>query len=113
MSPELQNRIIAHLSDPSISRVILFGSQAQGKENPDSDIDLLVVTNDEVVPSTHSENMIYYNRVRELIRDLKQEYSIDLLVYTKPLYKKFLKSESAFSLEIQKKGKVIYEKDIN
>jgi predicted nucleotidyltransferase len=113
MTPELQNIIIKRLSDKSISRVILFGSQAMGLENSGSDIDLLVVTDDDVVPASHREKMIYYQKVRNLIKDLKQDYSIDLLVYTKPVFLEFLESESAFSREIQKKGKVLYEKDIH
>jgi predicted nucleotidyltransferase len=42
---ELLNSIIAHFSP---QRVILFGSAARGEAGPESDIDLLVVLDDDV-----------------------------------------------------------------
>jgi hypothetical protein len=111
MNPTLRNRIITQLSDESISKVILFGSQADGTEKEGSDIDLLVVTEDNEIPVNFGERMKIYNRVYLLIKDIKREHSIDLLVYTKPLYDQFIKMQSMFSKEIIEKGKILYEKN--
>jgi predicted nucleotidyltransferase len=43
--PELLNSVVAHFAP---QRVILFGSMARGEAGPESDVDLLVVLDDDV-----------------------------------------------------------------
>ncbi|MEX2429382.1 MAG: nucleotidyltransferase domain-containing protein [Bacteroidales bacterium] len=113
MNQEIQKQILSQLSQSFISKVILFGSQATGTSGEDSDIDLLVVTKDQNIPASFSEKMKVYNKVYWLLKDIKKQYSIDLLVYTQPLYEKFISSDSMFSREVINNGKVIYEKQDN
>jgi predicted nucleotidyltransferase len=89
--------------------VFLFGSYAYGTPHKDSDIDLLVVTNDEYIPQTFKERTNLYIEVSEYILNISKEVPVDLIVYTLPMYKQFLKSGSSFSKEILNKGIVIYE----
>lgn len=89
--------------------VILFGSYAYGTPHKDSDIDLLVVTNDKFTPQTFKEKTDLYIAVSEHILSISKQVPIDLIVYTLPMYEQFLKTGSSFSKEILSKGVVIYE----
>lgn len=90
-------------------RIILFGSHAQGNPTNDSDIDLLVVTSEEFYPKTFMERIDIQVNVSKLLSEFKNYVSIDLIVYTKPMFKKFLELDSVFSREIMTNGKVLYE----
>jgi predicted nucleotidyltransferase len=89
--------------------VILFGSYANGTSHIDSDIDLLVVTNDTFIPQTFKEKTNLYVAVSEHILSICKQVPVDLIVYTLPMYEQFLKVGSSFSKEILSKGIVIYE----
>jgi predicted nucleotidyltransferase len=90
-------------------RVFLFGSYAYGTPHIDSDIDLLVVTNDEFIPQTFQEKTNLYISVSEHILNISKQVPVDLIVYTLPMYKQFVETGSSFSKEILSKGIVIYE----
>lgn len=92
-------------------KVILFGSYAYGAPTKDSDIDLLVVLDVEKMPESFQENMDNKLLVRNTLRELNTKVSIDLIVHTKPMYKKFNELGSMFSREILQKGKILYETD--
>jgi len=92
-------------------KIILFGSLAYGDPKEDSDIDIIVVTNDMFYPNNYREHMDIYLKVSHLLTDIIKNQPIDLIVYTKPMYDKFIELDSMFSREIQQKGKIIYEKD--
>ena len=89
--------------------VVLFGSYAYGIPHEDSDIDLIVVTNDEYTPQTFKEKTQLYLMVNSYIRNIAKKVPIDLLVYTKPMYQKFVELQSSFSREIINKGVILYE----
>ena len=40
--------------------IMLFGSYAWGTPHKDSDIDLLVVTNDDFIPKNYDEKLMFY-----------------------------------------------------
>ena len=90
--------------------VLLFGSFANGTPDDDSDIDLLVVTNDQFMPKSFKEKNDIFLRVSRKIRDINLEIPIDLLVYTIPMYKKFIEQNSSFAQEIMENGKILYER---
>ena len=93
-------------------KIILFGSFAAGKAEKDSDIDLLVVTDDDFMPGNYEENMKNYLKVSALLRDVKARFPIDLIVHTKPMHEKFIHLGSMFSKNVMRRGEVLYEKDI-
>ncbi len=111
VTEKIKEEILSRLRDRlKIYKVILFGSFAAGMAGPDSDIDLLVVTDDDFMPQTFEDDMENYHKVSSALRDIKREIPIDLIVHTKPMHEKFFKLDSLFSRELAKKGEVLYEK---
>jgi predicted nucleotidyltransferase len=88
---------------------LLFGSYVYGNLHRDSDIDLMVVTEDEFMPQTFKERTELYITVSEHILPVSKQIPIDLIVYTKPMYQQFLENDSSFSKEILSKGVILYE----
>jgi len=103
------DRIVSRLKPLNPYKIILFGSYAYGKPAKDSDIDIIVVLNNDDMPKTFNRKMKYQLLVKDAILDINKEVPIDLLVYTLPMYNKFKKLGSMFSKEISQKGKVLYE----
>jgi len=97
------------LSELNPYLILLFGSYAYGTPHEDSDIDLLVVTNDDFMPQSFKERAQLYLTVNSYIRNIARKVPIDLLVYTMPMYQKFVELQSSFSREILSKGVVLYE----
>ncbi|OQX13455.1 MAG: hypothetical protein BWK80_42815 [Desulfobacteraceae bacterium IS3] len=109
---QIKQEILKKLTDHvNLYKVILFGSYAYGNPVTDSDIDLIVVTDDDYIPNTYAENMRNYLRVSSAIRDIKKSIPIDLIVHTRPMYDKFVQMGSMFSKEVLKKGEILYEKN--
>ena len=101
--------LITRLQQLDLARVILFGSYAYGTPTKDSDIDLMVVLNSERFPRNYKEKSALYLQVSRVIRDIRQEIPVDLIVHTKSMHKKFIELDSMFAREISQKGKVLYE----
>jgi len=90
--------------------VLLFGSYADGTFHKDSDIDLLVVTNDDFTPKNYEERISVQLSVSNYIFEIAKQVPIDLIVYTIPMYKQFIEQNSNFAHEIMTKGKILYER---
>ena len=90
--------------------VLLFGSYADGTSHKDSDIDLLVVTNDEFMPNNYDERISVQLTISNHIFEIAKQVPIDLIVYTIPMYKRFIEQNSVFAHEITTKGKILYER---
>jgi predicted nucleotidyltransferase len=103
--------IVERLKKISPYKIILFGSYAYGEPDVDSDIDLLVVTNSDDFPQNYRENSDLYLEVSRVIRDIRAQAPIELIVQTKPMHSKFIELGSMFSKEILQKGLVLYEAD--
>ena len=97
------------LLDLDINKVILFGSYAKGTQMEDSDIDLLVVTNDNFIFQSFSQKMETKLKIANALNSLRKSADIDLIVHTKPMFEKFLLLNSGFKNEILNSGSVIYE----
>ena len=91
--------------------IILFGSYAYGEPNENSDIDLMVVTDDEHVPKNYDERINIQLLVSNQIFEIAKKVPVDLIVYTIPMYKQFIKQKSNFAKEIIEKGKILYERN--
>ena len=100
------NLALQHLN---ISKVILFGSYARGTQSDDSDIDLLVVTNDNFVFESFAQKMEIKLKIANALNSLRKYADIDLIVHTKPMHEKFIQLNSGFKKEILNSGSVIYE----
>lgn len=104
-------QIIEKLKSTQPEKIILFGSYAYGQPNNDSDLDILVVTNDNFIPSNFSEKSKIYLKISRAISEIKKEFPVDLIVHTKAMHQKFIKLNSLFAHELLTKGKVLYEKN--
>ena len=109
-SKELQ-QILNHLKAVNLYKVILFGSVASGRQHADSDIDLLVVTDDEFFPKNYQEKSDLYLKVSDTLSEVAGRIPIDLIVFTKSMYQRFVQLGSLFSREILQNGIVLYETD--
>jgi len=91
-------------------KIILFGSTAYNQTDEDSDLDFLVVLDEDSVPTTYEEKLEQKVRVRTCLTKLNKKVPIDLIVYTIPEYEEFKKINNSFCQEIHKTGKTLYEK---
>jgi len=101
--------IVARLQQIKPARIILFGSQAVGEADASSDVDLIVVLDSETMPATHREKQALYLEVARLLRDLRGEVAMDLIVHTRPMHARFMEAAGTFAREVQQKGIVLYE----
>jgi predicted nucleotidyltransferase len=93
----------------NVYKVILFGSYSRGTQTADSDIDLLVVTNDDFIFSSFSQKMETKIKISMALQPLRKFADLDLIVHTKPMFEKFMGMDSSFKNEIINSGSVIYE----
>jgi uncharacterized protein len=101
--------IIDRLKATNPAKVILFGSQARGTAMAASDLDLLVVTNDNKLPQTYREKEEIYLEVARLLRDIRGAIPMDLIVHTRPMHARFIEMNSLFARELLQKGILLYE----
>ena len=83
-------------------KIILFGSFAYGHPTPDSDVDLLIVT--ERAQNRHACS----KEISELL--YPRPFPVDLLVRTPKEIAERLKLRDCFIQEVMTKGKVLYER---
>jgi len=93
---KIQEEIIKKLAPLDLEKIILFGSHAYGTPHKDSDIDLYVVTKDDFIPQSWKEKNQLYLKVSRMIRDLRQDIAIDLIVHSKKMYEVFKETNSSF-----------------
>ena len=111
LSDELATRITDALTPLRPEKVILFGSYAWGQPTEDSDIDLYVVTQDDVMPAGYEERMQNHLKVASLLRALNKQVAIDLIVHTRPMHDAFVRLDSMFAREVMTRGQVLYERN--
>jgi len=103
-------QIVSSLKKIDPLKVIVFGSCASGLATKESDIDLFVILDSNKISKNYEERLQKKLLVREQILNLSFQTQIDLMVYSRAEYQK-LKNESwYFANEIEKRGKIIYEK---
>ena len=95
-------------SDPY--RIILFGSHARGTATEDSDIDMVVILDNYDVAKTYEERMNKKLSVNKLVRNINYKVALDILVYSKEEYRIVKDYGNYFIDEIEKTGKILYEK---
>lgn len=105
------NEIKARLVPDGVEKLVLFGSYANGTPDEDSDIDLLVVTSDRIMPRNYAEKSNIYLRIAKKMEELRRQVPIDLIVHTHSMHQKFIEMDSMFCREILHSGRVFYEKN--
>ena len=111
MTRQYIREIIARLQPIDPVKIILFGSQASGDADEDSDLDLIVVTSSDKLPASHREKEDVYLEVAKLLRDIRRETPVDLIVHTRPMHAGFIEMDSLFARQVLQKGVVLYEAD--
>jgi predicted nucleotidyltransferase len=104
------NQLLDVLKQADPFKVILFGSYANGTANENSDIDMMVILDNNDVAKTYEERLnkkLYINR---LVRNINYKIALDILVYSKEEYKIIKNNGNYFIDEIENTGKIIYEK---
>lgn len=97
----LKNTILEKIRGVApLCRVMLFGSHARGTAGPQSDLDLIVIVDSEMIPKTFTERTAHYLTISRALRDIERKIPIDLLVYTKPEFEHFVASRSGFSQQV-------------
>jgi len=105
----LKNLVVSlQPSDPY--KIILFGSHANGTPNEHSDIDIMVILDNDQVSKTRQERIDKRMYIRTLALEVNRKFPLDLLVYSKAELKKIKEYGNTFITDIEKTGKVLYEK---
>lgn len=110
MEATLEETLIERLSGEDVYKVVLFGSHAWGTPGDDSDIDLLVVLDDDTIPENSSERGKLHQWVAQRVRDVEREIPVDLIVHTLPMHKEFLRRNSMFARKVTSQGRILYER---
>ncbi|TFH50218.1 MAG: nucleotidyltransferase domain-containing protein [Methanothrix sp.] len=96
LNAELE-RILSRLkNDPSVRKVLLFGSLARGDARDHSDIDMIVVKDTQ---------MRFLDRLDEFYDDARE--AMDILVYTPQEFEEM--KERPFVKRALREGKMLYE----
>lgn len=99
---EIARRIVSVINPV---KIILFGSYVYGKHKEDSDLDILVIIEDDKRPR--------YKRVVPINLALSDIiYPIDVFVYTLREVEEWADVPQSFITTIINKGRVIYEKQV-
>jgi uncharacterized protein len=101
---KLRNEIIERLKPLDPEMVVLFGSYASGEPNENSDIDLYIVTKDDLMPHSWRDKSDLRLKYSEQLLDFRMAYPTDLIVYTRPMHRKFIEINSSFAREVMNKG---------
>ena len=101
---KLKPLIVEKLKPLNLEKIILFGSYAYGTPYEESDLDLYIVTSDNVMPKSWKEKNTFYLKVSQQLNDIMEQYPTDLIVHTKQMHKKFLQLDSMFSRKVMQKG---------
>jgi len=91
-------------------RIILFGSCVSGTANENSDIDLLVILDNNDVAKTYEERLKKKLFINKLVRNINYKVALDILVYSKEEYSIIKNTGNYFIDEIENTGRIIYEK---
>ena len=109
MEQNFKDILLSSLKKIDPLKVIIFGSRTTDSVSADSDLDLIVVTKSEDFPQSFSENKKHYLPVAKSLSDVNKLVPIDLIVYTRPMFSRFIESQTTFAKEIIQNGKIIYE----
>jgi predicted nucleotidyltransferase len=101
---EIKNRL--KKIDPY--KVILFGSVANGANDEESDIDIVVILDSDKISQNYEEKMEKKLFVRNAIWDISTEIPINLLVYTKKEYEIIMNNKNSFFRDIESTGKTLW-----
>ena len=95
-------------SDPY--KIVLFGSYANGTPNEHSDIDLMVILDNNHVSKTYEERLKKKVSINNMVLEINRKVPLDILVYSREEFNTVKSYGNYFIDEIEKTGRIIYEK---
>ena len=104
------DRLVYSLKPSDPYRIVLFGSYAKGNANENSDIDIMVILDNNHISRTYEERLNKKIFVRKLVLEINRKIPLDILVYSKQELNKIKERGNYFIDEIERTGKIIYEK---
>ncbi|MCK4515065.1 MAG: nucleotidyltransferase domain-containing protein [Spirochaetaceae bacterium] len=104
------DRLQQALVEAGAVKIMLFGSTVSQDRNDESDIDLMVVVEENYIPQNYEERMRLRSRLRLAIREINREIAVDLLVYTRAEYDELRANPSSFFTDVHDHGRVIYDR---
>ncbi|NCS89720.1 MAG: hypothetical protein AUK34_00625 [Ignavibacteria bacterium CG2_30_36_16] len=99
--PEIEKRI-RELFGEKVLKIILFGSYARGDYNEDSDVDIMVIVDD--------EDLRYYKKKRTELSNYyldKEGILLSIIIEKAKFVERYIK-HSPFLINVVKEGNVIY-----
>ena len=107
---EMKRRVVELLRSEEPEMIVLFGSRAENRTTPESDIDLYVVTADDHMPKNWEErSRLHLSYIRKL-DPIQKEIPIDLIVHTRKMHQRFKALNSQFFRDIAEKGEILWQK---
>jgi predicted nucleotidyltransferase len=107
---EMLEKLVLSLKLADPYKIILFGSYANGNPNENSDIDLMVILDNDHVSKTYEERLNKKVYIRSLVREINRKMPLDILVYSKEELNLIKEHGNCFIDEVERSGKIIYEK---
>ncbi len=104
LEQEIINRIKANYK---VREAILFGSYADGEPHCDSDIDLVIILDENYKAKKYSEILERRVKLSKLLIDIERKTPLDILVYTSAEWEELVKTGSSFINEISARGRRI------
>jgi predicted nucleotidyltransferase len=107
---DVLDKLVALLMPSDPYKIILFGSYAKGTPAEHSDIDLMVILDNDEVAKTRKERLEKKLYIRSLVLEVNRKIPLDILVYSKAELKKLKEYGNFFVDEAEQTGRIIYEK---
>ena len=107
---DVLDKLVILLKPSNPYKIIVFGSHATGASTEHSDIDLMVILDNDEVAKTRKERIEKKLYIRNLVLEVNRKFPLDILVYSKVELKKIKEYGNFFVDEAEQTGRVIYEK---
>jgi predicted nucleotidyltransferase len=104
------DRLVYSLKPSDPYKIVLFGSYANGNPNENSDIDIMVILDNNHISKTYEERLNKKIFIRKLVLEINRKIPLDILVYSKQELNIIKERGNYFIDEIERTGKIIYEK---
>ena len=104
LKKEIKDEILHCLKEEKVHKIILFGSHAYGTPYADSDIDLIIISDNDGMSKTYKDYLENKNYLSKKLLKLRKKYPLDLIVYTKDEWSFLKSSNTSFIRSIEEKG---------
>jgi len=104
LDKKIKDEILHCLPKEKLHKIILFGSHAYGTSHKDSDIDLLIISDNKGMSETYRDHLKNKNTISQYLIGIRKKYPIDLIVYTKDEWEFLKATKISFIKTIEDKG---------